>query len=577
MNFPRNYLASLGYKVASVCKIPTNKPGYWIYLFLVLVVGLSLSSPAFIKGLPDQGYDAIRHIKWFIAFSGQFWEGEIYPRWLTDINAGLGAPTFHYYAPLPYWVASLFRLFSWNDPWQAMGLSMAIALILSGLFAFLFLKELVDMKYATFGAIAYMIAPYHLHNLYSRAAISEFWAMTWMPLILYFVQRAIQGRHFAELGIAIGYALLICSHLPVLLIFAPIPVIYILIETPINKRLKLWPRIAFSIIAGFGLSAIYWMPALGLQDQVRIEHLSEWNWRPYDVFFVFNDYRNDIEFNRFLGLKRQSILALNMIIAAVCACFLIRGKIGIVLNRQRLFWIGVLVYGLFMSTPLSNIAWQHIPLLGKVLFPYRFIVLIDIAVTVLIALAVSSLNRPLGMTKQMLLACLCLIVLTWLYPTIDQVKARYSDRIKANKIVSRMDGYVEYFPAVLHDIKVKKWINTVSKVQIHSGNAEVEILKWRGPLITLRVTANEYTELDLGLFYHSQWEAFVGDSKKPLEIKSNGPNALTRISIPEGSHFITLRFISSRIEQLAKLISITTLILMILGSFKIWWFNNKIS
>src|SRR3954463_8301416 len=49
------------------------------------------------------------------AFSAQLWSGELYPRWLTEVSAGYGSPVFLFYAPLPFYVGSLFQFMAGWD------------------------------------------------------------------------------------------------------------------------------------------------------------------------------------------------------------------------------------------------------------------------------------------------------------------------------------------------------------------------------------------------------------------------------------------------------------------------------
>lgn len=48
------------------------------------------------------------HLRW----SKGFWEvlrnGVFYPRWLPQLNGGLGSPVFFFYPPIPYYFSSFF-------------------------------------------------------------------------------------------------------------------------------------------------------------------------------------------------------------------------------------------------------------------------------------------------------------------------------------------------------------------------------------------------------------------------------------------------------------------------------------
>ena len=83
------------------------------------------------------------HLRWSKHFAEQFWSGELYPRWLMGMNAGLGSPTFFFYTPIPYYFTSLLHPLFASDPqgWHQLGLSASFALIASGITAYIWPKK----------------------------------------------------------------------------------------------------------------------------------------------------------------------------------------------------------------------------------------------------------------------------------------------------------------------------------------------------------------------------------------------------------------------------------------------------
>jgi hypothetical protein len=71
--------------------------------------GLLPTTPMWLRGMTDAG-DAVFHAMWYTNFARQFFAGEAYPRWLAEMNGGLGSPVF-FYAPLPYYLTLLFTPF----------------------------------------------------------------------------------------------------------------------------------------------------------------------------------------------------------------------------------------------------------------------------------------------------------------------------------------------------------------------------------------------------------------------------------------------------------------------------------
>ena len=170
---------------------------YWS-VALIVAASIGLGLPALYHGMP-LGHDSFEHVSRYSSVASQLRQGEIYPRWLANMNAGLGSPVLFVYAPLPYFVpgflSPLLRLgFGKNEPFE-LGVSVWLALALSGISVWLWLRMIVSGRAATIAAILYMLMPYHLTiDLYNRGAIGEMWAFVSMPMTLYCSTRLFRHR-----------------------------------------------------------------------------------------------------------------------------------------------------------------------------------------------------------------------------------------------------------------------------------------------------------------------------------------------------------------------------------------------
>lgn len=165
------------------------------------------------------------HVMFSHHFTEQLWQGDLYPRWMQQMNAGFGSPIFFFYAPLPYYITSLLSLLLPGDLTGASALifSATLALIASGITAYFWLREFTSSKFAMILAIVYMALPYHLAvDFYIRFAFAELWTFVWMPLILLLSLKINDGKLSSILWLALSLALLILTHLPTLIIFMPV-------------------------------------------------------------------------------------------------------------------------------------------------------------------------------------------------------------------------------------------------------------------------------------------------------------------------------------------------------------------
>ena len=257
----------------------------------IIVIGLILTTPALLYGFFD-AHDLMEfHSKWSKHFVEQFWAGDLYPRWLLGMNAGLGGPTFFFYAPVPYYFVSLLHPLFANEAhgWHQLGLAASVALVASGLTAYIWLKSITNQNVAFICSILYMAMPYHLAvDLYWRFAFAEYWTFVWIPLILYFSKKLIGGHRLNIVGLAVSFALLIMTHLPTFVIFSSVPIFYIILMAGRKQRKKVFIHLVLALIIAVGLSAVYWLPAMTTQQYISMDAIREGQYY-YKNLFLFSN------------------------------------------------------------------------------------------------------------------------------------------------------------------------------------------------------------------------------------------------------------------------------------------------
>ncbi|MBI5907256.1 MAG: hypothetical protein HY853_01525, partial [Burkholderiales bacterium] len=73
----------------------------WRAALVILGYGIILTLPAGWSGYVI-GHDTFSHLIMSRHFVDQLWAGDFYPRWMSNMNAGLGSPVFQFYGPVPY-------------------------------------------------------------------------------------------------------------------------------------------------------------------------------------------------------------------------------------------------------------------------------------------------------------------------------------------------------------------------------------------------------------------------------------------------------------------------------------------
>ncbi|MCC5643545.1 hypothetical protein LC607_11425 [Nostoc sp. CHAB 5824] len=365
-----------------------------LHIFIIVAVGLILSIPILSYGCLN-AHDIQAHLPYSKHFADQLWQGDLYPRWLQNMNAGLGSPTFFFYPPVPYYFTSLFYLWT-KSSCTALALSNSLALIASGLTAYLWLRTSIKKNWAPLiASIVYMAWPYHLYiDLYKRLAFGEHWSFVWLPLILFFTIKIIDSSNknvffnINIVGLAVTYALLSTTHLPTFVIFFPIPIGYIFVNWNQHRhKVKLIFNLIIAIIVSIGLSAIFWLPAMTTQEYISMYIMSE-KYFSYANNFIFSNSKYVIQRPLYRYIEVLTILSAGF---AFSAFSIARGDTKGT-QREIKYWLFIAILAIFMILPLSQPIWYILPPVQKLQFSWRFNVVVTFANTALFAWAISSLK-----------------------------------------------------------------------------------------------------------------------------------------------------------------------------------------
>jgi uncharacterized membrane protein len=258
------------------------RSGDFACCLLIIFIASLAALPLFLRNLPV-GNDLVLHFRWSEQFFEGLQEGALYPRWLSRANNSQGSPVALYYPPLQFFVASAFKALV-KDTFLSLWLSCWLALTLSGITMYGFSKSFLTKRLAVLAALLYVLSAYHIFDLYQGAALSEFWSFVWLPLVLdaiYKITKEQSWRHIARL--AIGFALLLLTHLPIsfaLLLATPI---YALILTRDWRRLT---SIGAGFVLGSGISALFIVPVALESKYINIGKVLKFD---YMNFFLFEN------------------------------------------------------------------------------------------------------------------------------------------------------------------------------------------------------------------------------------------------------------------------------------------------
>ena len=537
-------------------------------ILVIVAASVILAWPVLRFGLP-YGHDAIEHLSWYRCFATQLWSGEMYPRWLQGMNSGLGSPSLFVYGPIPYYAAAMIRFFTPGPGWESLdlGISLWIALGLSGLAAYLWLKDMVDGRLAAVvAAVIYLLVPYHLKtDLYTRSAVPEFWAFVWMPLILYFTGRLIHQRtRFALAGLSVSYALLICTHLFTTLMFSAIPLVYAGVLVPPTERVRAIGKTALGLALGMTLSAVYLLPALAYQKYISPYKLIESNPETYsfNLNFLFSPHVQSSQFLSTLSL----LTAWTAVVAAGFFIVVVLSKRD-ALWREGMFWGLVTIASLAIMTPVTVWLWKALPLLRAIQFPWRFNTVMAVATTALAALAIERLRRAWEWKKAAIAACTLLLAMGWILPTARSMgyQQRWTPTETPDYLITAWAQWTD--PKLLTTAGVFEIAHRGGDKVAFVENGNAAIIDRRPRAIQLSVTSPTDAWVVVKQFYFPGWTAALANGR-PLATSPSVPEGLLRIEAPAGHSEIWLKMARGPAEIAGIAISAMSAVALLLLTWR---------
>lgn len=545
--------------------IQNTREGSAKYLIIVVAAAIIIAVPVLYAGFPVDGHDSPAQFNFYKSFSHQVWMGELYPRWLLDMNDGFGSPAFFFYPPVSYYITTFFSLI-FGQPttnvqvWQQLGISTAVAIVASAITCYLWLKDMVGARPAAVASIIYLIIPYHLTvDLFTRGALAEVWAFVWMPLILKSVRNIRQKPILGLVGLAVSYALLIMTHIPTTLLFSAVPVAYSLFSDSGKDRKIRFILTALGMALGVGLADVYLLPALTARNYISLDP------NPASPLFYAQNFLLPFSSEGYSPYILWLTVWLGMMVAGLVLC-VISDKVSGLLKRERLFWLAAAVISIFMMIPLSTPVWQLISILQSVQFPYRFNTVLCLAFTAIMAIALSNVSftgqiLAGGWQKKLFIggtAVLCCVWIGVLIDTVRQDKTEPAYKAYREKVYNLKLEFVESMPKTarmdLLDALIAERQKSGSPYFLRTDRPRttVTVTQWKPRDITLNVAATEPTTLIVGQFYYPGWEAaiFPDSGQPPVELPVKpSDEGLLKIEAPAVSGQLRMALSSTGTEQ----------------------------
>ncbi len=543
----------------------------WLGLLLVTLFIAPALSPLWGLDLP-QSYDGLHRLHRLIEFDQAVRHGVLFPRWAPDFVFGYGYPVFNYFPYAHYYLPELLHLLGLPFA-QALAAAFSLYTLLAGYGTFLLCRDLFGDAPALLAAVVYVYAPYQLYNSLVRGNLPEQFGLALFPLVLWAFRRlAIRGERRSFAASALLYAVFLLSHTALGLMLTPVLALTLAAHKPARVR---EPVMALAL--GGGLSAFVLLPAFFEKEWVRLG----------ERLLVLVDFHTAF-------LSPAQLLALP---PTAIACLLHRPDyfgLGVVslalalpavligwkrLSKDFRPWlvttVGLLLLSVYLTLPISLWLWEHLPLLPFLFFPWRFLSIAGLALSLLAGMTLSLLP-PKNWRLVVLAAGLTLVVLAslpLLYPHYYPPRLVSQDVADALAFEARTgllgaSSYAEYLPIWVQETPAdspllsayqadqpRETIERFDATSLPAGGRVVEA-RYGFNRAEITVSSPQPFQARFHTFYFPGWKATVNGER--ADLAPVGSLGLMGLPLPAGESRVRLWFGDTPWRTAGKAISLAS-------------------
>lgn len=492
-------------------------------LYFIAFITSLVMLPVLFKGLP-YGYDMPHHFQCAFSFYESFTNGDIYPSWSLFRNMGYGGMELRLYPPISHYTLALFYLVSQN--WHiATWLTLTFFTIAGSFGIYLWARELMSAPQAVFAACIYAFLPYHLTQVYNTFFYAEFAGSAVLPFCFAFVARVCKrGKSSDVIGLAIAYAALILTHLPLTVIGSVCLGIYALSFFKREKFIAMFGKLIAGVIIALAGSSFFWVKVLQERDLLAKTNVYPDPWLDYRLHFLLTPfqtfeglhleiYENSLFFYDLMFLCAAG-LALSCTLPFV---FTSKSK-----KNLRGVWF-VFAASVFLVTPYSQFVWDRLAFLQEVQFPWRWLTVVCITASILSASHLDLLVEWFRGKKRPFALIIIGSIFAVITFSVSQIISP-APFLEKNTIPSwiqdtqKAEGFTFWWTPWTR----KEIFQT--KEKILAENRNIQIQKWTATEREFSVSAGEAENARIAVFYHPNWKATVNNVA--VEIKPDDDGAL---------------------------------------------------
>lgn len=536
------------------------------------------------------GSDVSFHVGWAKGFIQSLHNGVLYPRWNATINRALGGPVFIFYPPLPFYFVALVNAFTGN-----LFLSFRIVLVLggflSGLSFFVFARSFATRPWATFGAVFYLLLPYHALDLYDRFAFAEYLAFIWVPILFLAIRKLAEDPEVRAWTLfAVSLAGLLTTHILTAFMAVIIGGPYGLALMARNRRRYAFAAILTAGLVGTAIAGIYVIPATVERSLSHMEWTTDLEFARWDRHLLFhNGERPGEEKLLIKPLVDRTAVCQLIVMGVALLLFLGRRAIRGKATNEYEAWLffALACWSFFLEILPSSPIWEHVPGFASVQFPWRFLAFHVLSLSAFAALlgSPSLTSDPKAVAKGRRKASVgqgpwrklgrnvtepaVIGVLVGLaaIPAVNYTVFLHYERPYTFSVARSRMMYIanrtvkEYIPKPVPSWDIVEESRPASNpVRVSSGGSAT-IVAWEPEKRVVDVEMPEAGTVTLWTFNYPAWRATIDGN--PARIRSADFLDMIEIPVASGEHRVEVVFGSTPDRKVGALVSLAGLLILI--------------
>ncbi|WP_338630558.1 6-pyruvoyl-tetrahydropterin synthase-related protein [Clostridium baratii] len=544
-------------------EIIKNKKESQLYIYIILIIATGITLLPMLLSKPIRGDDYFFHLLRIEDIKNGLSYGQFPVNIMSETLYGYGYGNGIFYPDLLLYFAAIIRLFG-VSLFNSYKIFMSVCTLLATFIMYFSARRILKSNNkALYISIFYVFAQYKITDLYVRAAVGEYLAFIFLPIVILGVYELVYKDYKKWYILTIGMSGIVLSHLlSVFIVSIMCALLYIL---NIGKLIKDPKRILYSILAAITTVLLTSYTLIPIIEQMISSKFSVQEVEPFA-------YNKSTVFKELFTVNTVMIYSLGYVLlflALIYIFVLFKKK-----NRfvTTCFIAGSISFILTLKTPLLHVISNNISIYNSIQFAWR----LNLIATPLLAIAIGySVDElmPKNINKTIVVILISIISIIPLMITVKYIKEKRIKNIDFTKFTQNYNAAIgagEYMPEGASKEKLKKRGSIVT-----SNDKEFKYDNYRkkGTLINLDYkVSKDGSYIELPLLYYKGY-TFEITSKDGGEIKegqaTHGKDMVVRVNlgnIKEGH--LKVNYTATTLMKVGDIVTIITLIFMIIYIIK---------